>query len=93
LRDEAAKELRTLGRRVRRQPSPDEPIDAPILTEREQGVADRVVQGYTNREIAGELFVSPKTVEKHLARIFAKLGISTRAGMAAALNRRHTDPR
>ncbi|MGO4615316.1 helix-turn-helix transcriptional regulator [Nocardia sp. 2YAB30] len=93
LRDEAAKELRTLGRRVRRQSTADEPADAPILTEREQSIADRVVQGLTNREIAAELFVSPKTVEKHLGRIFAKLGISSRAGVATALNRRHTGAR
>ncbi|WP_327110928.1 AAA family ATPase [Nocardia sp. NBC_01730] len=93
LRDEAAKELRTLGRRVRRKPTADEPTGAPILTEREQSIADRVVQGLTNREIATELFVSPKTVEKHLARIFAKLGISSRAGVATALNRRHTGAR
>ncbi|WP_280295735.1 helix-turn-helix transcriptional regulator [Nocardia abscessus] len=90
LRDEAAKCLRGLGIRVRRQPVIDEPVEAPILTEREQDIADRVVQGYTNREIAAQLFVSPKTVEKHLARIFTKLGISSRAGVAAALNRQQT---
>ncbi|WP_084497725.1 helix-turn-helix transcriptional regulator [Nocardia amamiensis] len=91
LRDETAKELRNLGRRVRRQPAAIEPGHPPTLTERERGVADRIVQGYTNREIAAELFISPKTVEKHLARIFTKLGISSRAGVAAALYRHQTN--
>lgn len=92
LRDEAAKELRNLGRRVHRQPTAKELVHPPILTEREHGIAKLVLQGYTNREIAAELFVSPKTVEKHLARIFTKLGISSRAGVATALSRHRTDP-
>lgn len=87
LRDEAAKELRLLGRRVRRQPTIEQSTDVIVLTERERGIANLVVQGFSNREIAAELFVSPKTVEKHLARVFAKLGISSRAGVAAALSR------
>ncbi|MEU7768967.1 LuxR C-terminal-related transcriptional regulator, partial [Nocardia sp. NPDC049190] len=91
LRDEAAKELRTLGRRVRRQPSAV-PTHQSILTERERDIADRVARGHTNREIAAELFISPKTIEKHLARIFVKLGVSSRAGVAATLNRRNTTP-
>ncbi|MET9030791.1 helix-turn-helix transcriptional regulator [Nocardia sp. NPDC004168] len=52
---------------------------------RERGVAVRVAQGFTNREIAADLFISPKTVEKHLARVFAKLGVSSRAGVAATI--------
>ncbi|MEU7765842.1 LuxR C-terminal-related transcriptional regulator, partial [Nocardia sp. NPDC049190] len=93
LRLEAAKELRNLGRRVRRQPTTEGPTHQPILTERERDIADLVVHGYTNREIAAQLFVSPKTVEKHLARIFVKLGVSSRTGVGAALSRRITDPR
>ncbi|WP_159843958.1 helix-turn-helix transcriptional regulator [Nocardia sp. CY41] len=92
LRDECAKELRILGRRVRRQPPGDAPMDSPMLTKRERDIANRVAQGYTNREIAAELFVSPKTVEKHLARVFTKLGVSSRGGVATALNR-HDAPR
>ncbi|MDE1675380.1 helix-turn-helix transcriptional regulator [Nocardia gipuzkoensis] len=91
LRDEAAKELRILGKRVQRKPTTDDQIDPLALTERERSIAGRVMQGYTNREIAAELFISPKTVEKHLARIFTKLGISTRAGVAEAMKRTGRD--
>ncbi|MFI9531689.1 response regulator transcription factor [Nocardia fusca] len=61
--------------------------DSSTLTEREREIGYRVARGYTNREIAGDLFISPKTVEKHIARIFAKLGTSSRAGVAAAMGR------
>ncbi|MEU6192041.1 AAA family ATPase [Nocardia sp. NPDC047038] len=84
----AAKELRSLGRRVQRRPTPDAAADPAGLTDRECGVASLVAEGYTNREIAAELFISPKTVEKHLARVFEKLGVSTRAGVAGAINLR-----
>ncbi|MEU7769470.1 helix-turn-helix transcriptional regulator, partial [Nocardia sp. NPDC049190] len=65
-------------------------IDPAALTARERDIADRIVQGYTNREIAAELYISPKTVEKHLARVFTKLGTSSRSGVAAAMNRDRT---
>ena len=44
-------------------------------------MAERVAQGRTNREIAQELFVSPKTVEYHLRNSFNKLGITGRRGL------------
>lgn len=91
LADEAAHELRTFGKRVRRGGERDESADIATLTEREHEIADRVSQGYTNREIAAELFISPKTVEKYLARVFAKLGASSRAGVAAVMTRLRTD--
>ena len=43
------------------------------------------VSGRTNRDIAQELFVSPKTVENHLGRVYAKLGIGSRRELAGAL--------
>ncbi|MGI5219208.1 helix-turn-helix transcriptional regulator [Nocardia sp. CA-290969] len=92
-RDEAAKELRSIGIRVRRRSLAVEQADPSILSDREQGIAERVAQGYTNREIGAELFVSPKTVEKHLARVFTKLGITSRAGVAAALAHHQKEPR
>ncbi len=42
-----------------------------------------VAAGKTNRAIAGELYVSEKTVERHLSNVFAKLGISSRASATA----------
>lgn len=58
---------------------------APALSSRERKVAYLAVQGLTNQEIAGELFVSTKTVEYHLSNVFAKLGISSRRQLPASL--------
>ena len=44
---------------------------------------DLVLEGLTNPQIGERLYVSPRTVQTHLAHIFAKLGISTRAQLAA----------
>jgi DNA-binding CsgD family transcriptional regulator len=55
------------------------------LTAREQAVAQLVAQGMTNTEVATELIVSAKTVEHHLSRIYAKLGVRSRTQLAAAL--------
>jgi DNA-binding CsgD family transcriptional regulator len=46
-----------------------------------------VAAGKTNREVAAELWLSSKTVESHLSRIFAKLGVSSRTAMVGALER------
>jgi DNA-binding CsgD family transcriptional regulator len=53
------------------------------LTPREREVAARVAAGYSNREIGDELFVSERTVEAHVANILRKLGVPSRAGIAA----------
>lgn len=53
------------------------------LTEREREIAASVTQGKSNRGIANELFVSERTVEKHIERIMAKLGANSRAQIAA----------
>lgn len=55
------------------------------LSEREQEVARFVVDGLTYKEIGAHLFISPKTVEHHVARIRQKVGATTRAEMLAAL--------
>lgn len=57
------------------------------LSPREQQVASLVAEGHTNKAIAAQLFLSEKTIEKHLARIFDKLGVSARAQVAAAIER------
>jgi DNA-binding CsgD family transcriptional regulator len=83
---EAAHELRSLGTRV----------PAPVarragagadLSAREREIADLVTAGRTNREIAERLHLSVKTVENHMARIFRKLEVGSRAEVAAAIAR------
>jgi DNA-binding CsgD family transcriptional regulator len=58
------------------------------LTPAEERVAALVLQGKTNKEVAAALFLSDRTVEGHLARIFGKLGIRHRAELAGALQTR-----
>jgi ATP/maltotriose-dependent transcriptional regulator MalT len=53
------------------------------LTEREAEVLRLVAGGSTNNEIAAELFLSPKTVSRHLSNIFTKIGVSSRARATA----------
>ena len=55
------------------------------LTDRETEVARLVLAGRTHKEIGGQLFLSPKTVEHHVARVRSKLGARTRAELMAAL--------
>lgn len=63
-------------------------VDRPdvTLTPQEEAVTALVAQGLSNREVAAELFVSAKTVQYHLTRIYAKLGVRSRTELAA-LNR------
>ncbi|WP_115944654.1 helix-turn-helix transcriptional regulator [Amycolatopsis thermalba] len=53
------------------------------LTPQEEAVSQLVASGLSNREVAAELFLSTKTVQYHLTRIYAKLGIRSRAELAA----------
>ncbi|MFE6334251.1 AAA family ATPase [Streptomyces sp. NPDC057798] len=55
------------------------------LTAQERRIADLVAQGLTNREIGTRLHLSPKTVAGHLYKIYPKLGITGRAGVARAI--------
>jgi DNA-binding CsgD family transcriptional regulator len=66
---------------------PAAPLDASGITAAEARVAELVAAGRTNREVAGELFMSPKTVEAHLSRIYRKLGVRSRAELAHKLTR------
>jgi DNA-binding NarL/FixJ family response regulator len=54
----------------------------PLLTDREREVLRLVAQGYTDKEIATELYVSARTVQNHLASVRTKLGLSRRAELA-----------
>ena len=82
--DRAAQELRRLGRRSPRRPRRTSPrAGTDVLSAREREVASLVAAGKRNRDVAAALFVSEKTVESHLARIYDKLGVRSRAALAA----------
>ncbi|MGW2558411.1 response regulator [Streptomyces sp. NPDC001514] len=55
----------------------------PALTDRELDILGQLARGLGNREIARALFISEATVKTHLGRIYAKLGVDTRAGAVA----------
>jgi DNA-binding NarL/FixJ family response regulator len=62
----------------------DRPIrPAGSLSERETQVLRLLAGGKTNRDIGAELFISEKTVARHVSNIFDKLGVSSRTGAAA----------
>jgi DNA-binding CsgD family transcriptional regulator len=80
---QAERELRAAGARRSRQG----PADG-TLTNQERRVAEAVRRGASNREIAAELFLSPKTIEFHLRQIYAKLNVHSRTQLVAALAER-----
>src|SRR5262249_36830585 len=62
------------------------PTDGTGLTPSERRVAEKAAAGLSNRDIAAELFLSPKTVEMNLSRVYRKLGIRSRAQLHTRLN-------
>jgi ATP/maltotriose-dependent transcriptional regulator MalT len=76
--DAAAALMRSLGAKSRAGPRASE-----LLTRREKEVLRLLADGLSNRELAERLFISPKTAEHHVSRIYSKLGVSTRAEAAA----------
>lgn len=80
----AIREERRINARSRRRRD----ADPNELTGRELEIARLVGTGMTNRQIATQLFLSPRTVEVHLSRILAKLEVQARSGIAGALSTR-----
>ena len=79
----AEREMAATGATVRRHPATgDEP-----LTSQETRVAILVAQGMSNKEIGAALFLSPKTVERHLGNVFRKRGFRSRTELAATYAR------
>ncbi|MFC8999492.1 AAA family ATPase [Streptomyces rochei] len=77
----------TLGRAAGPERAPADPAEALGLTNRERDVLRLVSDGRTNRQIAEELFISPKTASVHVSNILAKLGVSGRGEAAAVAHR------
>ena len=76
--DAAAALMRSLGAKGRAAPR-----TLGELTRRETEVLRLLGEGLSNRDLAGRLYISPKTAEHHVGRIYAKLGLSSRAEAAA----------
>lgn len=79
-----------LDARIASEPPPGPPDD---LSEREVEVLQLIARGHTNAEIAGQLYLSVRTVETHRSHIQQKLGLSTRAELVGyALERGLVSP-
>jgi DNA-binding NarL/FixJ family response regulator len=73
--------------RRRRAAEHDRRASAPELTTREADVLALLAEGLTNKRIAARLYLSPRTVEKHVERILTKTGQSNRTALAATAAR------
>ena len=73
--DRARSELRASGETATRR----DPVASAALTPQELQVARYVQQGFTNKEVAAQLFLSPRTIDAHLRNVFGKLGITARS--------------
>ena len=76
--DRARAELEATGITARKR----DPSTLDTLTPQELRIAKLVAGGASNREVAAQLFLSPKTVEYHLRKVFLKLGVSSRVELA-----------
>jgi DNA-binding CsgD family transcriptional regulator len=76
--ERARAELRASGETARRR----DPSTRDQLTPQELQIAHLVAEGMTNREIGAQLFLSPRTIDYHLRKVFAKLQIASRADLA-----------
>ena len=89
---EARLELRRAGVRLGRG-GPRAPGAEGIatLSQREREVAELVAEGLTNRDIGARLYLSEKTIETHLTRVFQKLGMRSRTQVAAEVARQRLE--
>jgi DNA-binding CsgD family transcriptional regulator len=76
--DRARQELAATGEHARRRDGGA----TDHLTPQELQIALLVSEGHTNREAGAKLFLSPKTIESHLGRIYRKLGVASRVELA-----------
>ena len=79
--ERARRELMATGERVRKR----RPETRHDLTPQEEQIARLARDGFANPEIGAQLFISAKTVEWHLGKVFAKLGINSRRELRTAL--------
>ncbi|BAL90098.1 putative LuxR-family transcriptional regulator [Actinoplanes missouriensis 431] len=80
---QSTRELRAAGERVDPRASA---LDGLELTAQQERIAVLVAGGATNREVAQELHLSPRTVDHHLRNVFARLGVRSRTEMARMLS-------
>ena len=71
-------ELRASGETARKR----DPSTIAQLTPQELQVARFVAEGLSNKEVAAQLFLSPRTIDSHLRNVYSKLGISSRMQLA-----------
>jgi DNA-binding CsgD family transcriptional regulator len=76
--ERAEAELRATGETARRR----DPSTLDQLTPQELQIAGLVAAGMTNREIAAQLYLSPRTIDYHLRKVFSKLGVTSRTELA-----------
>jgi DNA-binding NarL/FixJ family response regulator len=79
--ERARSELLAIGEKVGRLT----PATQDELTAQERHVAQLASTGLSNREIGAQLFLSPRTVEYHLSKVFPKLGVNSRRELGGAL--------
>ncbi|WP_280434061.1 helix-turn-helix transcriptional regulator [Nocardia carnea] len=79
--DRAREELRATGVRIRPRATPS----TVQLTPQEARIAEAVADGYTNRDIAAQMFLSTRTIDYHLRKMYQKAGVNSRAELTRIL--------
>ena len=76
--ERARRELAATGETARKR----DPSTVDELTAQELQIARFVAEGMSNKEVAAQLFLSPRTIDYHLRNVFSKLGITSRMQLA-----------